>query len=152
MSPALRPALVVALLGVLVLATGCGGADPAQYVKEVNKAQLSFAKTFKGLQADITPESSAEADRATLGRFQAATNKVVRQLRAIEAPDDVSGLHEDLIKEISQYGAAIDRAKQRYASNSPKEVLAARDELTASVGKTATEINTTIEDINKKLH
>jgi hypothetical protein len=147
-----RPVLVVALLGVLLFATGCGGADPGEYVKKVNKAQASFAKTFAGLQADITPESSAAADRATLDRFQAATNKVVRELEKIEAPDDVSGLHKDLIAEISQYGKAIERAKQRYASNSPKEVLAARDELTASVGKTATAINTTIEDINKKLH
>lgn len=152
MSPVLRPVLVVALLGALLVATGCGGADPSQYVKDVNAAQASFAKTFAGLQADITPESSAAADRATLDRFQLATAKVVRELEKIDVPDDVSGLHKDLIGEISQYGKAIERAKQRYTSNSPKEVVAARDELTSSVGKTATEINTTIEKINKKLH
>jgi len=153
MSRVARCVIAVVLLATVAFAAGCGGgADPTEYVKKVNKAQASFARTFAGLQADITPESSAAADRDTLGRFERATRKVVRELQAITPPDDVSGLHKDLIREISSYAVAIDRARQRYASNSPKEVIAARDELTAAVGTTASQINLTIEKINKKLH
>lgn len=152
MSRVARCLIAAALLAAVLAATGCGGADPSEYVKKVNAAQASFAKTFAGLQADITPESSAAADRDTLLRFERATNKVVRELRAITPPDDVAGLHKDLIREISTYATAIDTARQRYASNSPKEVIAARNELTAAVGTTASQINLTIEKINKKLH
>lgn len=148
-----RALLAVVVLVALATGTGCGsGGDAAGYVTKVNAAQTDFARTLNGLQTDITPDSSAAADRRTLDRFQAAITKVVVALRAIDPPGSVSTLHDQLIGEISAYGAAIQDAKAKFASNDPRQILSAQKELSASVSRTAASINRTIDEINDKLH
>jgi len=145
--------LPFAVAGLMAFGSGCGSdVDPSKYVDNVNDAQTAFARTFQGLQSGITPNSSAADDRATLAKFQRAIAKVVAQLKSIEPPEEAADLHKDLIAEISQYGTTIQRAQAKFASNSPQEILAAQNDLSASVNKTAAEINTTIDKINDKLH
>ncbi len=148
-----RALLAVAVLIALAVGTGCGSDEKAvKYVEQVNVSQTAFARTLTRLQTDITPDSSAAADRATLDRFQVAITKVVADLRGIDPPGRVSSLHDQLISEISKYGSTIQDAKAKFASSDPKQILSAQTELSASVSQTAAAINATIDEINKKLH
>ena len=146
----LVPALVIA---VALLASGCGSDTKAanDYVDSVNKAQNDFAATFDKLSAQITSTSSAQQDRQTLDGFKQAVDKVVADLRSVKPPGKVRDLHGQLVAEISAYGREIDKAKAAFAGNDPQAIIKAQTELVSAVTRVSTEINQTIDAINKKL-
>jgi hypothetical protein len=147
----LSPVLVVVVLAFV--ASGCGADTKAanDYVDAVNKAQNEFAATFDPLSAKITSTSTAEQDRETLNGFKQAIDKVVKDFRAVKAPDEVKDLHGRLIAEISAYGKEIDKAKAAFADDQPQAIVKAQADLVSAVTRVQSQINTTISDINKKL-
>jgi isoleucyl-tRNA synthetase len=149
----LRAALSCLLLVLAVAATGCGGDVKKNnaYVDAVNKAQNEFATTFDKLNEQITSTSSPKQDRATLKRFQAAIDSVVADLKAVDTPSKVKPLHKDLIAEISSYGGEIAKARTAFASSDPAKVIAAQTQLVTAVTSVSSRINSTIDQINKKL-
>jgi hypothetical protein len=146
----LVPALVIA---VALLASGCGSDTKAanDYVDSVNKAQNDFAATFDKLSEQITSTSTAQQDRETLDGFKQAVDKVVTDLRSVKVPSKVKDLHGQLVSEISAYGKEIDKAKQAFAGDDPQAIIKAQTELVSAVTRVSTEINQTIDAINKKL-
>jgi len=146
----------LALLAALVLAVvlpACG--DDVEksnaYVDAVNKAQNDFAVTFDRLNRSITSTSTPAQDRQTLGRFQEAVATVTEELNAVAPPEAVATLHTKLIREIGGYGVEVGKAREAFASTDPQKVIAAQTDLVTSVTSVATRINTTIDQINKKL-
>jgi uncharacterized phage infection (PIP) family protein YhgE len=138
---------------VALLASGCGSDTKAanDYVDSVNKAQNDFASTFDKLSAQITSTSTAQQDRETLDGFKQAVDKVVTDLRAVKVPNKVKDLHGRLVAEISAYGREIDKAKQAIEGDDPKAIIKAQTELASAVTRMSTQINQTIDAINKKL-
>jgi ABC-type transporter Mla subunit MlaD len=146
--------LIPVLVIVAVVASGCGGSDTKQandYVDSVNKAQNDFAATFDKLSSQTTSTSSAQQDRKTLDGFKQAVDKVVADLNAVTPPDKVKDLHGRLVAEISSYGTEIDKAKQAFAGNDPQAIIKAQTQLVSAVTHVSTQINATIDAINKKL-
>jgi hypothetical protein len=147
----LSPILIVVALALV--ASGCGADTKAanDYVDAVNKAQTGFAARFDTLSSKITSTSSAEQDRATLDGFKEAIDKVVKDFRAVKAPDKVKALHGRLIAEISAYGSEIDKAKSAFSDNDPQAIVKAQGDLVSAVTRVQARINATIAEINKKL-
>jgi sigma54-dependent transcription regulator len=147
----LSPALVVVALALAV--SGCGADTKAanDYVDAVNKAQNDFATKFDELSGRITSTSTAAEDRKTLDGFKKAIDKVVKDFRAVKAPDKVKALHGKLIAEISSYGKEIDKAKAAFADEDPKAIVKAQADLVSALTRVQAQINTTIGEINKKL-
>lgn len=146
--------IVVALALALALsASGCGSDTKAanDYVDAVNKAQNEFATKFDQLSGQITSTSTAAQDRQTLDGFKQAIDKVVADFRAVKAPDKVKPLHDELIAEVSAYGAQIDKAKGAFSNDDPQAIVKAQADLVNAVTKVQAQINQTIADINKKL-
>jgi hypothetical protein len=144
---------LVLLAAVALLASGCGSDTKAanEYVDSVNKAQNDFAATFDKLSTQITSTSSAQQDRETLDGFKQAVDKVVTDLRAVKVPNEVKDLHGQLVAEISAYGKEIDKAKQAFAGDDPQAIIKAQTKLVSAVTRVSTQINQTIDAINKKL-
>jgi hypothetical protein len=145
---------LVLLVVVLALAVSACGSDTKasnDYVDQVNKAQNDFAATFDKLSSKITSTSSASQDRRTLDGFKQAVDKVVADLRAIEVPSKVKPLHDRLIDEISTYGKEIDKAKAAFAGNDAQAIIKAQVDLQSAVTRVSSQINQTIDAINKKL-
>jgi uncharacterized phage infection (PIP) family protein YhgE len=146
--------LIPVLVIVAVAVSGCGGNDTKSansYVDSVNKAQNDFAATFDKLSSQITSTSTAAQDRKTLDGFKQAVDKVVTDLRAVKVPDKVKDLHGRLVAEISAYGKEIDKAKQAFAGDDPQAIIKAQTELVSAVTRVSTQINQTIDAINKRL-
>jgi uncharacterized phage infection (PIP) family protein YhgE len=143
----------VLLIVVALIASGCGSDTKAanDYVDSVNKAQNDFAATFDKLSNQITSTSTAKQDRQTLDGFKRAVDKVVADLRSVKVPSKVKDLHGRLVAEISDYGTEIDKAKAAFAGNDPQAIIKAQTELVSAVTRVSTQINQTIEAINKKL-
>jgi len=144
---------VLAALALAVVLPGCG--DDVEksnaYVDAVNKAQNDFAVTFDRLNKSITSTSTPAQDRDTLGRFRSAVEDVTKELSAVDPPEAVATLHRQLIREIGGYGNEVAKARKAFASTDPQKVIAAQTDLVTAVTSVATRINTTIDQINKKL-
>ena len=152
MSAAARLLPLPLAAAVVLMVSGCGGPDPAAYVDHVNTVQESFSKQFQRLQTDMSPTSSASSNRTTLQRFQRAITAAIAELKATAAPDDVTGLHKDLLAELVRFKALIDQAEQKFASNNPAQIASAQLQLSTALGATAARLNETIAKINDKLH
>jgi hypothetical protein len=143
--------VAVAAIGV----GGCGGDDGAKqrnaYADAVNQAQSDFAQSFKSLSRRITSTTTAGQGRRTLQGFEEAVDEVVADLRAIDAPADVEGLHSRLITEVSDYGREIRRAERAFATGAPQRILDAQSKLVSATTQISSRINRTIAAINRQL-
>jgi hypothetical protein len=148
-----RLASVLVLVAAALLFSACGNDTKKanHYVEAVNTAQSNFASTFDRLSSRITSKSTPAQDQETLDGFRAAVDKVVGDLRAVEVPSKVKGLHGQLVGEISAYGAEIDRAKAAFADGNPQTIVRAQTRLQSAVTRVSSQINQTIGAINKKL-
>jgi predicted small lipoprotein YifL len=142
---------VLSLVGV----AACGDKNSQRandYVTAVNRAQNDFAATFNKLQAQITPKSSPKQDRATLGKFEKAIDRVVAQLRAVQAPANVKTLHAQLVAAIASYRDAVEKARRAFATKDRDKLVKAQASLVRSVTRISARITRTINQINDKLH
>ena len=147
----LLPVLVVVVGALLVSGCGSDTKEANNYVDSVNKAQNDFAATFDKLSEKITSTSTAQQDRETLDGFKQAVDKVVTDLRSVKVPGKVKDLHGRLVAEISDYGKEIDKAKLAFAGDDPQAIIKAQTELVSAVTRVSSQINQTIDAINKKL-
>ena len=152
-----RTARLCLLLAVLAAGApglaGCGGsgAEEERYVEQVNAAQESFADRFAAIQKRLTTTSTAAEDRRALRDFRLATDRIVRDLRAVEPPESVDDLHDRLIAAVAGYGSEIDRARGMLSAGDPQQVIRARTELSGAVGDVSRRITAAITAINARL-
>jgi hypothetical protein len=150
----MRRPLVLALAVALVGVAGCGGSSKRNndYIDAVNKAQNTFAATFDRLQGQISATSTVTEDRQTLAQFQAATDRVISDLKAVKPPNKVKSLHGELIHELTAYDEAIKEASRSLGAKRARQIAAAQTKLTTAVTNVSQQINDTIQKINAKLH
>src|SRR5919202_2663368 len=146
---------VVLIVAAAIGVSACGGAEAAKqrntYADEVNRAQSSFAQSFRSLSRRITSTTTPGQGRRTLQGFEDAVDNVVTDLRRLDAPRDVQPLHRRLIDEIAGYGRAIHRAKLAFATGSTQRILRAQSALVSSTTAISARINRTIAAINQRL-
>ncbi|MEA2179934.1 MAG: hypothetical protein QOG77_3231 [Solirubrobacteraceae bacterium] len=147
--------LVLVLIVACSLALpACGGDDEGAgtaYVERVNKAQQDFAARVDQLSEGITATSSADRDRRTLRAFEQAVDEVGGDLRAIDPPGQVRGLHERLITAVDGYGTDVQEAADALSSRSPEKLRAAQRALAQATTDFGTTLNRTIDEINREL-
>ena len=147
--------LLLALALVAGALAGCGGGGGVKeantYVDEVNRAQNRFASTIDSLGTRITSRSTPADDRATLGRFEAAADRALADLRAARPPDQVRSQHAQLIAALEGYGTEVKHASEDISSGSASRLLGAQEELAKANADVAQKINATIAAINQKL-
>ena len=140
----------------LVGVTGCGGSDTKNsndYVAELNKVQTDFANSVQKVGTSSSAGSDpAAAAQKTFTNLSSAIDKVISDLKGVDAPDDVKDLHNDLISEMEQFKTQVDKAASSLDSKDPKAILKAQSEFAASASTLGTKISKTIDDINTKLH
>jgi hypothetical protein len=149
MTRLLRSALVVAAVLSLVAVAGCGGdtASKNDYVDALNKVQTDFkdSVTKSGSAGSATEAKDVFANLST------AIDKLIADLKGVEAPDEVKDLHNDLITEMTEFKSQVEDAGSSLASGDPKAIVAAQTKFATEASQLATKIGTTITDINKEL-
>lgn len=151
MTRLLRAALLTLVAGAL--AAGCGGdaEERNAYVDQVNRAQQSFADTVQELAGQITQQSTTEADRETLGRFESAIDGVVEDLNSIEPPEEVEAEHRELVETMDGYGDEVSAAVDALEKEDPDELVSAQRELLEATRQVSADINRSIREINTAL-
>lgn len=151
----MRPQRLIAalLLACAVLAAGCGGGaeEKNAYVDEVQAAQRTFATRFEQVRTRLTATSTLVQDRATLGDFQAITQRFATTLEELQPPEAVRDEHARLVAAIEGYGADVGRARAKLRSGTSVDRSAVRTELSSAVEGTQEQIVKTVGDINAGL-
>ena len=156
MSGLLRPLALVALLAGATALAACGGGDDEReaknaYVAEVNTAQTEFASRITTVSQQITEKSSPTQDRRTLQRFETAIEAVVKQLRAIEVPEDVETEHKQLVDAMTDFGGEIAKATDALRDPDTRSIAEAQRAVTVATQTVNGQIDAAIAAINSKL-
>jgi len=145
---------VIAALAVALVAGGCGGDTKTKnaYIDQVNRAQSDFVAVVDDSQARIQGNQNDQETATQLDMIRAAAAKVVVKLRAIKPPDNVRTLHAGLVKEAQGLVTAFAKAADAYRSGDPSKILTAKVDLGKDIDQVNAAINTTITQLNNKLH
>jgi hypothetical protein len=145
---------VMPILAVVALGA-CGGGTGTQeknaYAREVNAAQTKFALTVSNASQDSGGEPSLRRQQRVLRRFHTAIEDVVRDLRNIDAPSEVSKEHSQLVSVMSGYGDEIGRADEAMRNPTPLGTQQAKDRLDSASRSVSAQVNAAIAAINVKL-
>lgn len=146
------PRALASLIAVVALA-GCGGnADEANdYVEQVNGVQSALTQQFTSLAGRVTRVSQPEADARALREYEAAVDKAVSDLRAIDPPGEVKADHEMLVKATASYGPAIETARKVFEGQNARAIIKAQTDLNTSVRETTSKVNALASEINAAL-
>ena len=151
-----RVASTVTLILAVVALGACGGGtstkDKNAYAEQVNAAQSKFSSTVANAAAEETKgERSLGRLQLTLQRFRTAVDGVVRDLRDIDAPSEVTTEHERLVSVMSGYGDEIGRTIEEMRNPTPRVAQLAKQRLDSAQRSVTARVNAAIAAINVKL-
>ncbi|HYI79339.1 MAG TPA: hypothetical protein VEW67_00575 [Thermoleophilaceae bacterium] len=119
------------------------------YLKQVNAAQTKFATNAAKL--NLADPSSAKDFGNSLGELKGLIDTLRKQLDDIVPPDAVTTEQDELVKQLTTYGAVIQQQKGALTSGNPQKAAAAAQR----VGKASTDFSqdfdATIKQINDNL-
>ena len=154
MTSLLRAAVICAAALALVVTAGCGSDTKSnnEYVSAINKVQTDFAadvqKVGSGSSAGSDPAAAA---KKTFSDLKTAIDKVIADLKAVDPPDKVKDLHDQLIAEMNDFEDQVTAAGDSLDSKDPQTILSAQSKFATSASSLGTRISKTISDINTKL-
>jgi hypothetical protein len=151
-----RLASIAAAVVAVAARAACGGGgtstkDKNAYAEKVNAAQTKFASTVTTVSQDGGSRNSISQQRKTLRRFQAAIESVVRDLRAIDAPSEVTKEHQQLTNVMTGFGKAIGEANAAMRNPTPRGIEQAQQRVSAATQSVNARVNAAIAAINVKL-
>jgi hypothetical protein len=147
-------ATVTAIVAVLALAA-CGGGtstkDKNAYARKVNAAQQRFASTVRTVDQASGSKSSISRQQRTLKRFETAIQGVIKELKAIDAPSEVTSEHGKLVAVMTGFGTAIGQANDAIRNPTPQGIDLAKRRLAAATQSVNARVSAAIAAINAKL-
>ncbi len=151
-----RAASIAAALAAVLALNACGGdasstKDKNSYAQKVNTAQTTFAETVTTVSQESGSKSSISRQQKTLRRFETAIESVVKDLRAIDPPSEVTKEHEQLTAVMSGFGKAISDANDAMRNPTPRAIDQAQERIAAATQSVNSRVNAAIAAINSKL-
>lgn len=149
MKRVLRAVLVCAALVAALAFAACGNEDENEYVDEVNAVQQSFLDEVTA--AASTPPTNPQQAGELVSTMQDAFTNAAEEFEAIEPPEDVADLHDQLVTTMADLGAQIGDLGEALQSGNPQQAATAATELQASITESQTEVTGLIDQINSQL-
>jgi hypothetical protein len=151
-----RFALIAAALVACVTLVACGDGGTSTkeknaYAEKVNAAQTKFASTVTTVSQSEGSNNSISHQRETLRQFEAAIDSVVRDLRAIDPPSEVTKEHARLTAVMSGFGKAIGDANAAMKNPTPHGIEQAQQQIATATQSVNARVNAAIAAINVKL-
>ncbi|MGH2985639.1 MAG: hypothetical protein ACRDLO_02990 [Solirubrobacterales bacterium] len=146
-----RRALVPLLLFAALALVACGSnEEDNDYVEQVNEIQNRLVdevtETVSG-EPPANPNAAAGVAADLEGVFESTAD----EFEAIEPPEDVADLHDQLVAAIRGVGTRIGEAEKAFASGSSQRAARAALELQTATTDLQPRLNTLIDDINAQL-
>lgn len=145
-------AVAAGLLGAASIAAGCGSdtEEANDYVDEVNGLQVELVNEVTAAVSGAPP-ADPEAAAQVATDLQEVFETTADDLAAINPPEDVAGLHEQLVGSVSDVGEQIGEAEQAFSSGNPQQAAQAALQLQSATTELQNELNGLIDEINTQL-
>jgi hypothetical protein len=142
-------AVAAGLLGAASIAAGCGSdtEEANDYVDQVNTLQVELINQAAETVSGTRPADPAQVAIDLQKVFEASAD----DLAAIEPPEDVADLHQQLVGSVSAVGDQIGDAEQAFSSGDPQQAAQAAQDLQSTASGLQTELNGLINEINAQL-
>jgi hypothetical protein len=140
--------VLIAIATAAVIAAGCGNGEQNDYVDQVNSIQqdIADAATEAGSSAPSNPQEAADVGHQIADAFaQGATD-----LEAVDPPEEVADLHQQLTDELKSVADQINQAADTFESGNAQQAAQAAVELQTSVTEAQTTVNSLIDQINSQ--
>jgi hypothetical protein len=138
------------LVATLALAACGSNEEDNDYVEQVNEIQEQLVdevtETVSG-----APPANPEAAAVVAGDLEGVFATTADELQALERPQDVADLHDELVAAIREVGARIGEAEKAFASGNSKQAARAALELQTATTDLQPQLTTLIDDINAQL-
>jgi hypothetical protein len=153
MTSLMRALVLAAVALALVAGVGCGSdnKESNDYVSAINKAQTDFANSVQKIGTSASGSNATEKAQNTFASLEQAIDKVVADLKAVNPPDKVADLHNELVSELNQFKGQVKTAGDSLSSGDPQAITKAQTAFASSASTLGTRISQTIDNINKTL-
>ncbi len=150
-----RPRLIVLALAIASALTvaACGGdADEKNaYVDDINNVTSTLNSGLTEISTEAATVGSPEQAAGIFSDFAAQLDTAAAQIEDISPPDDVAGLHYQLVDEITTLSAAATGAADEIGAGGPAAVAGVATGFIGEANRLSAEVDTTISEINRQL-
>lgn len=150
MRPTNRLAAALAAIAAATIALGCGDSEQNTYVQEVNELQTQLVNEVTDILADA-PGADPRGYRKVAEELRGAFAMKADEFARVEAPDEVSELHSQLVAAVRAVGDEMRSAERGFASGNPREARRAAKELERAGSQLETRLDEVIDQINAEL-
>ena len=151
MKQVLRIAFVsFALIAALAFVAGCGKEEENDYVEQVNEVNDSLATTLNDATSNLDP-SNPQAAGDALDSAQSAISDSADELEAIDPPEEVADLHDQLVEGTRSVADQMAEFQDALASGNPQKLIQAATAFQTSVTTTLNEQSQIVTQINDEL-
>ena len=143
-------AAAVALIAAGALAAGCGNGEQNDYVDQVNEIQTQLVNDLteaSGGPVTSNPKEAAHAADEIANVF----NSTADELEAVEPPEEVADLHNQLVSSLRGIGKDVTAASDAFTSGDPQQAQQAAVALTQAATQAQTQLNGIVDQINTEL-
>jgi hypothetical protein len=147
---------VIAALTALVAASltlvACGGdtAEKNDYVDEVNKVTSTLQSGLTEVGSGATLDSPDQAT-AVFEEFAAQLEAAVTDLDGVSAPEDVAGLHDEVVENLRTLEDEATGAANDIRTVGAAAIAGVSAQFLTEANQTGIEIDSTIGEINSQL-
>jgi hypothetical protein len=141
--------VVVASAAVALAATGCGNAEKNDYVDKVNEIQNNL-QTQATQAISTAPTNPAQAGEL-VKKLEAIFSDAADQLAAVDPPEDVADLHNQLVDKVREVSSQIGKLSDAFDSGNPQQIQQAATDLQSAITKSQTDLSSLIDQINSQL-
>ena len=130
---------------------GCGDSEEKNdYVDQINELQLTYVDDVTEVVSG-TPPTSPEAAAEVAGNLGDVTQGLADDIAAVEPPEEVADLQEQLVGTVEDIAAQIEDAEETLANGNPQEAAQAATALQTATSEAQTELGSIIDQINSEL-
>ena len=147
------PPVIVALVAALAMAA-CGSGDAEEkndYVAEVNSVTQTLNEDLAEVAGQGASATSPERSADLLRGFSEDLSTAVTELDAISPPEDVAGLHDELVAEVTELKGAAANARDEIRAGGAASISAVVTEFVIEANRISGDIDSTITEINNRL-
>lgn len=142
-----RAALVVGATAALAVGAGCGNGEQNDYVGQVNDLQTRLGSDLADAGTSLDANDPKAAVKA-IGSTQDLFSAYADDLEAIEAPDEVADLHDQLAQNARDTADRIASVEKAMTSGDADKMVRALQRLGPALQESDAQSSSLIDEIN----
>lgn len=140
------PATVAVLAAAGAIAAGCGNEEQNDYVDQVNGIQTTMLDELTTISSSSLTNLQEIDDALT--QMSDTFGTASEDLAAIDPPEEVADLHDQLVAETDDVAQQIGGFTDSFSSGNQQQIVEAASEMTTELTEAQTTLTEIVDEIN----